>query len=120
MVARNLFSVVACAALTTGCGWGVQPRVPAIVGVTSAPVDIEASPQVTYEGRPTYLSQGRWYYCDGIQWRAYSTEPSDLAELRLHLRAAPILRAAPARHNEPVRHSTPSHEPGTIACALAG
>jgi hypothetical protein len=112
MVSRTTFSIVTCGALVAGCGWGVQATAPsADVQMTSAevdtaPVDIESSPQVVYEGRPTYFYQNQWYYQDSGHWRTYRSEPSGLAE---HRRQFEVQRQAP-RREEQSRQTEPQRQ----------
>lgn len=78
MSPRILFFIVTCA-LATGCHWGARTG---YVEVTSAPVEIEASPYVVYEGHPTYYYGGHWYYRHGSHWHYYHPEPAVLVEHR--------------------------------------
>lgn len=111
MVCRNLCFIVASAALTAGCGWGVQATVPsAEVEVTSAPVEIESAPQVVYEGRPTYYYGNRWYYREGTQWRAYRNEPSGLVEHRRRFQAQPAAVRREAPRQQGPGHQEERHE----------
>jgi hypothetical protein len=105
MISRALLSAGVFAALTSGCGLfgggGVVVRTPApYVEVASAPVEVETSPQVVYEGRPTYYYQDHWYYREGPNWRYYREEPSVLIERRQHFHAAPVVRPQPMRHDD--------------------
>ena len=105
MSSRKLFAVGICAALTAGCGWGVEahgPVVyaePAYVEVSTVPVDIEVAPVIVYEGRPTYFYQDRWYYREGPRWRYYRHEPSVLIQHRQRLRVQHAPAAHPQHHD---------------------
>jgi hypothetical protein len=58
--------------------------------LTSAPVaDIEAYPQVVYEGRPVYLYNNHWYYRNGNRWSYYRNEPPVLERHRRYVQTAP-------------------------------
>jgi hypothetical protein len=88
---NSLRLVLACAVpLTAACGaWGVTTTTAEPVGeveVTSAPVDIDDAPQVVYDGHPVYLSNDRWYYRDGAQWKYYAHEPNALVQHGQQLR----------------------------------
>ena len=112
MICRDLISVVAFAALTSGCGLsgGVAVRTPSpYVEVSSAPPEVESSPQVVYEGRPTYYYQDHWYYRDGPSWRYYREEPSVLIERRQHFHAAPVVRPN-NRHDDDRRDRDRGHD----------
>ena len=83
---RILYALGTCAALGLGAGGCYAEPYGAGVELTSAPVDIEASPYVVYGGRPTYWYGNRWYYRDGPRWRYYSHEPRMLYRHRRHWR----------------------------------
>ena len=79
---RIMYVLGACAGL--GLGGCYAEATPGEVTVTSAPVDIEASPTVVYEGRPVYWYSGRWYYRDRDRWHYYYHEPRGLWRHRRH------------------------------------
>jgi hypothetical protein len=101
-MSANRFILGAAAALaaaaTTGCYAYAEPDV-GYAEVTSAPVDIETYPSVTYEGRPVYLYQDRFWYRDGGRWAYYRSEPEALHRQRAYVQRAP--RAREVREEAP-------------------
>jgi hypothetical protein len=107
MIHRKLVTLLIAAGASACTGYATTP-----VGsaeVTSGPmdvegadpgVDIDAAPQVMYEGRPTYFYNDSWYYRDtGGRWQHYRSEPN---ELREHRRTFEANRAQPqARRTAP-------------------
>ena len=114
MIYRKLITVLIAAGASACTGYATTP-----VGsaeVTSGPVDVEgpdpgddidAAPQVMYEGRPTYFYNNSWYYRDtGGRWAHYRSEPN---ELRDHRRTFEANRGQPqTQRSEPqVRREEP-------------
>jgi hypothetical protein len=90
---QNKALSLAFSAALCGC-YGTVSTPSGSAEITSAPVDydapaadvdIEAGPQFTYEGHPTYLHGDRWYYRDNGHWRTYRTEPNELRQHRLQM-----------------------------------
>jgi hypothetical protein len=75
------------AAAFAGClAWGASSTAakadPLYVEVDTAPSHYETYPHTTYEGRPVYYVDGRWYYRHGPRWGYYREEPRPLVEYR--------------------------------------
>ena len=81
----------------SGCHAYVEPDV-GYATVTSAPVDIETYPSVSYEGRPVYFYGDRWWYRDGRRWTYYRDEPVQLHRERAHVRRVPRPRFRDREH----------------------
>jgi hypothetical protein len=81
-------AVAAGVIATPGCYAYADPDV-GYADVTSAPVEIEESPSVYYEGRPVFLYGDRWWYRDGRGWRYYRREPAELHRQRPFARRVP-------------------------------
>ncbi len=95
-----------------GCYATVDPQPVGYAEVTAAPVNIEASPQVVYEGHPTYFSGNRWWYRDSGRWTYYRSEPEGLARQRAYVQRAPAARREEPRREEraPERSEAPPAE----------
>ncbi len=92
-----LTASVAALALSTSAAGCAGRATPSVTTVTNAPLEIESSPYVTYEGRPTYYYQNRWYYRDGGNWRSYKEEPVELHRHRPYVQqVAPDTAPGPA------------------------
>jgi hypothetical protein len=93
-VVSFVLCVAGSASLVLGCYATVSPRP---VEITSAddvvygepPTQIETYPVVSYEGRPHYYAEGRWYLRTSRGWGYYRNEPPHLAQ-----------RRPPQRHEE--------------------
>jgi hypothetical protein len=96
-------AAIAVGALT-GCYATVDPQPVGYAETTSAPVDIETYPSVTYLGQPTYFYGDRWWYRDGARWSYYRSEPEELHRQRgVVIHAPRRVRVAPRveeRHEE--------------------
>jgi hypothetical protein len=80
--------------LVSGCygSYGVTATPAGTTQVTSGAVqvddtnvpdaEVEASPQVIYDGQPTYLYRDRWYYRENGRWQYHKNEPNELLEHR--------------------------------------
>jgi hypothetical protein len=83
----------ACACAATGCYATVDPAPVGYAEVTSAPVDIETYPSVTYMGEPVYFYGDHWWHRDGGRWAYFKSEPEELYRQRAIVRRAPRTRA---------------------------
>ncbi len=105
---RRVASSIGAAALVAlgGC-YAETGSEPAYVQASAAPVDVDAAPRYSYEGRPVYYVNDRWYARDRGNWVYYRSEPETLYRYRTHIAAAPAARAH-RRRQEPTRHEIAS------------
>jgi hypothetical protein len=103
-----VLAAAACvaSAASIGCSAYVEPEEPvgyAEITYAPAPVaetDVYAYPNVVYEGHPTYLIDGRWWYRDGGRWAYYHRPPPQLERQRQYVQRAPRAQPRDFRHEE--------------------
>ena len=98
---------VASAAVLAGCAHDYQTA--SYAETTSAPVAIEKSPSVSYEGRPVYLVEDKWYFREGSQWRYFLEEPPPLRKRREQWQRGEVDRRSP-RNSEDLEQRRESRE----------